>query len=167
MSTLPRAPAAVIAAFALSSCGIFISSHHDPLAYKEIHAAAQAGDLAKVTELYRRDHGVVNAKEWDNLTPLHLAVLHRHSDVVDWLLNHKANANAKTSKGITALHYAAQVGDADSARLLLKHHAEINAVDANSWTPLDRALKWHQTKLAAFLQNHGGKTHSERLRPSS
>src|ERR1700737_469050 len=103
----------IVAALAWSStrgCGLYAPSRHNTLDYKAIHAAAESGDLATVTILIKEDPRLVEAKDWANLTPLHLAVFHGHQDVVTFLLDKGANVNARTTDGITPLHEAAQIG---------------------------------------------------------
>jgi ankyrin repeat protein len=151
-----RAFLCAIVILSLSGCSIFIPSHHDPLAYKAIHAAAEGGDIAAVESLYQRDHGVVGAKDWDNLTPLHLAVLHKHYEVAVFLLDHGADVNAKSSGGITPLHFAAQNGDTRIVNLLIEHNADLRAVDSKGWTPRDRAMKWGHPDIAELLKKRGG-----------
>ena len=139
-----------------AGCSLYIPSHHDPLAYKAIDAAAEGGDVAAVQELYRRDHSVVGAKDWDNLTPLHLAVLHKHFDVAVFLIDHGADVNATSSKGITPLHFAAQNGDTRIVNFLVIHKANLKAVDSKGWTPRDRAVKWGHPDIARLLRKRGG-----------
>ena len=150
-----RAFVAAIVILSSSGCSLFIPSHHDPLAYKAIDAAAEDGDMAAVQALYRSDHGVVAAKDWDNL-PLHLAVLHKHYDVAVFLIDHGADVNAKSSKGITPLHFAAQGGDIRMINLLIIHKANLRAVDSKGWTPRDRAIKWGHPGVAELLRKRGG-----------
>lgn len=140
----------------LSGCGIFFPSHHDTLDYQPIHAAAEAGDLATVQTLVKSDRRLVQAKDWENLTPLHLAAFHGHKDVAEFLISQGANVNARTTSGVTPLHMAAQIGSQDVAQLLLDHKAKINAVDSNGWTPLARAEKWNHPDMVKFLQERGG-----------
>src|SRR5579859_3956494 len=96
-----------------NGCGIFFPSHHDTLDYQPIHAAAEAGDLATVQSLVKADRRLVEAKDWENLTPLHLAALHGHKDVAEFLINQGAEVNAETTSQVTPLHMAAQIGSQD------------------------------------------------------
>jgi ankyrin repeat protein len=139
-----------------NGCGIFFPSHHDTLDYKAIHAAAEGGDLAAVQSLVKSDRRLVEARDWENLTPLHLAAFHGHKDVVEFLISQGACVNAKTTAGVTPLHMAAQIGNQDVAQVLLDHKAKINTVDSSGWTPLARAEKWDHPDMVKFLQAHGG-----------
>src|SRR6266700_2304202 len=138
-----------------TGCGIFFPSHHNTLDYKPIHAAAEGGDLPAVQDLIKKDPSLVSAKDWDNLTPLHLAAFHGHKDVAEFLLAHGAEANAKTTAGLTPLSMAAQTGNQEVMEVLLAHGADINAVDSKGWTPLVRAQKWGHPDAAAFIREHG------------
>ena len=141
---------------AMAGCGLIISSRHDPTEYTAIAAAAEAGDLESAKAILNRDPTLLQSKDWGNLTPLHLAVVHDHEEMVDYLLAAGADVNAKTSTGITPLHEAAQNGNKQITQLLLQHAANVNAVDQQGWTPMARALKWGHPEIAAILRQHGG-----------
>jgi ankyrin repeat protein len=147
---------AAIVWLSAGGCGLYFQSHHDTLDYKPIHEAATAGDLPKVKQLVAQDRRLVAAKDWSNLTPLHLAVLHKHTDVVTFLVDHGADVNSRTSDGITPLHEAAQIGDLDLVKLLLSRGANVRAVDSTGWTPVDRAEKWQHPEVADFLRKTDG-----------
>lgn len=146
-----------IALFVFSGCGIFVASHHDPLDFKPIHAAAEEGNLPAVGDLIKKDPRLVGARDWDDLTPLHLAAFHGHKEVVEFLLEHGAEVNARTTAWVTPLHFAAQIGNREVVELLLAHKAKINAVDSKGWTPMNRAQKWGHPEMAEFLKQQGGR----------
>jgi ankyrin repeat protein len=150
--------AMILAALAVSvaGCGLVASSHHNPMDYKAVDAAAEGGNLEALKTILTRDPTLLQSKEWGDLTPLHLAVLHNHKDMVEYLLAQGANVNAKTSTGITPLHEAAQNGNKEITQLLLEHAANVNAVDNQGWTAMARAQKWGHPEIAALLQQHGG-----------
>jgi ankyrin repeat protein len=150
--------AMILAALAVSvaGCGLVVSSHHNTMDYKAVDAAAEGGNLEALKTILTRDPTLLRSKEWGDLTPLHLAVLHNHKDVVEYLLAQGSDVNAKTSTGITPLHEAAQNGNEEIIELLLEHAANVNAVDKQGWTPMVRAQKWGYLEIAALLQQHGG-----------
>ena len=93
----------------------------------EIHDAAAAGDLEKVKALLKENPADVNARDSLNgATPLVVAVINNHKDMVELLLANNADVNAKTFFGMTPLHY---VENEDVAELLLVNKADVNAKD--------------------------------------
>ena len=49
----------------------------------------------------------VNVKTTSGYTPLHMAVLHGHDDMVHLFLQHGANVNSQNHKNLTPLHISA------------------------------------------------------------
>src|ERR1035441_4930939 len=92
----------ILAALAvlMAGCGIIASSHHDPMDYKAVDAAAEGGNLETLKSILARDPTLLQSKDWGDLTPLHLAVLHNHQDVVEYLL---AQAPMSTPRPARAL----------------------------------------------------------------
>ncbi len=81
--------------------------------------AAMGGDLAKIKELVSA--GVqVNLATDKGLSPLMLACFRNHKDVVEFLLQKKAQVNAKDATGMTALMAAAKQGNVDILKALVK-----------------------------------------------
>ena len=146
----------ILAWSSVGGCEFIFPSHHDALDYQPIHEAAQSGNLTKVKELLTKNPLLIEAKDWADLTPLHLAVLHGQQDIVVFLLDKGAKVNSKTSDGVTPLHEAAQTGNLEVVKVLLAHGADIHAVDSKEWTPFDRAEKWQHPDVANFLRQKGG-----------
>ena len=84
----------------------------------------------------------VNAKNDDNRTPLHFAMIRGTPKIVEMLIKNGANVNAQTKSKETPLHGVAN-GDSDKhyaiAELLLNNGADVNLKDTNDKTPLDVA----------------------------
>jgi ankyrin repeat protein len=102
----------------------------------EIHSAAMAGDLEKVKMLVKTDPELVLSKDKQGLTPLHWAAQNGPTEMVEFLLAHKADVNAKGDRGTTPLHMAQALGHLDTVKLLLANNAEVNARDNYGRTPL-------------------------------
>jgi ankyrin repeat protein len=62
-----------------------------------------AGDILKVKELLEK-HTPYTAQDYYSKTPLHLAVLEGHEEVVKELLDYRVNTATTDFKGRTALH---------------------------------------------------------------
>lgn len=84
----------------------------------------ESGDLEKIDN------------EFQNATPLHVAVEHRAAPIVKWLVQRGYPLDAQDDLGETALHRASRIGDVDSVRLLLEALANGEARDFSGRTPL-------------------------------
>jgi ankyrin repeat protein len=63
-----------------------------------------------------------------------------NDEMVEMLLEHKAQVNAQNAQGLAALHCASQAGDIHSAALLIHAGAKLNLRSANGFTPIVWAL---------------------------
>ncbi len=99
-------------------------------------------------------------------TPLHLAVLSDQQQIVEFLIQERANINAKAKDqhGGTPLHWAAAQGRLDIARQLINAGADVNAKDNHRFTPLDATNYDHESEkkakieIAKLLREKGGKS---------
>lgn len=60
----------------------------------------------------------VDVAAGDGLTPLHVAVIRNHSDIVQILLAAGSNINYKTHEKMTPLHFAASRGYLDLVNII-------------------------------------------------
>jgi len=102
-----------------------------------LHWAAQQGFTDIVA--YLVDKGAnINAKEKMRYTPLALAAIGGHLDIVK-ILQTDSNIDMKNIDGCSALHIAATNGFPDIVVFLLKHRADIDLQDNLKFTSLARA----------------------------
>ncbi|KAK3871520.1 hypothetical protein Pcinc_023328 [Petrolisthes cinctipes] len=126
-----------------------------------LHAAAFKGSAQIVKILLEKVKGTppgVDVTDNDGFTPLMVAALKGHTDVVKELLGYGADLNARTSTiGYTALHFAS---DSLSCRgvvtALLEHGANVNARTKDSATPLHYAAEYNNLPLVKVLLSHPG-----------
>ena len=98
--------------------------------------AAEHGRLEEVEELLQSNANIEAKGGVYRNTPLHLATRYGHRDIVDLLLEKKAQIEAKDRDQTTPLHLAAHFGHRDIVDLLLEKKADIEAKDKCQSTPL-------------------------------
>lgn len=86
----------------------------------------------------------VNCTDKNGSTPLILASLNGHKDVVYLLLQYSANIHATDSQGNSALHMAAWQNRPDVVELLLLNGASVDLPNAMGSTPLHFACQYCQ-----------------------
>ena len=83
-----------------------------------------------------------NVNHQDNYgrSPLHVAAAVDYAEMVEFLLQNKANIDIKTSgEEQTAMHYAAKNDAINAIQMLLGYGADIDARDSKNRTPLQVA----------------------------
>ncbi|XP_074864593.1 ankyrin repeat domain-containing protein 27 isoform X2 [Carettochelys insculpta] len=97
----------------------------------------------------------VNVTNQDGFTPLHVAAMHGHSELVCLLLKHGANISAKNANQAVPLHLACQQGHFQVVKCLVDCNAKQNKKDVHGNTPLIYACLNGQHEIVALLLEHG------------
>ncbi|OQS05612.1 ankyrin repeat protein [Thraustotheca clavata] len=97
----------------------------------------------------------INRKNNDGSTPLHIAVLNGHYNIVQLLITKGAEINAVDKDEMTPLHYAAWCNESEIVTLLLSFVAKINATDNAGRSPLHLAIEENNTNIASQLIEKG------------
>ncbi|XP_068550045.1 ankyrin repeat domain-containing protein 27 isoform X2 [Anas acuta] len=97
----------------------------------------------------------VNVSNQDGFTPLHMAALHGHSELVSLLLKHGASVSAKNAQHAVPLHLACQKGHFQVVKRLMDYNAKQNKRDIYGNTPLIYACLNGQYETSALLLQHG------------
>lgn len=124
-----------------------------PDGFPIIALAAFLGQLQVVEYLAAHgadvDASATNGSGYNALTG---AVTSGHVAVVQWLLEHGANANYRYSAGYSPLLTAAANGRLDIAKLLLAHGADPHATTSDGKSPLSLAIERNHPEVAAIFQ---------------
>jgi ankyrin repeat protein len=100
-------------------------------------------------------HGTEAFPRKPRTTLLMVAVIARHEEVAERLLERGAQVDARDEYGFTALNMAISVRRADLVQLLLDNHADPNATNELKMPPLSWALMMKQTPIAILLLKAG------------
>jgi len=124
-----------------------------------LHPAAGEGDTEIIQVLL--DCKVdINAKCYDDKTPLHLALENwapNYFDTIRLLVEYGADPNARMADGSTPLHLTSSRGTVEVARLLLKYGADVEAVDRDGRTAFQVASQKGRYEITEFLSIYGTK----------
>ena len=122
-----------------------------------IHQAVFDGNIEAIKQAIA-DGVDVNSKGIGGFTPLLIAAMEGHNEVVELLISKGADVDARWhGDGATPLRFAAARGYKEIVELLISKGADVNAKAVTGETPLDYA-KGETTDL---LRKHSGKTGEE------
>lgn len=116
-----------------------------------LHYAAEKG-FVRIVELLLEFGSDVNAKDYQEQTPLHCAAEHKNLTLLP-LLKSGSNVHLKDVHGKTALHYAVINKAVIGCHLLLKFGSDVNAKDNNGKTPLHYAAENGATLFFEYLHD--------------
>lgn len=125
-----------------------------------LHCAVETGRNA-VLELLTARGADLNARDGQNITPLHLAAVKNNAEACRILIDAGSSVDVTgfTSRDgsaeSTPLHLAAESGAREAVELLLSRGANVNAVNNFQRTPLFWARKAGKTDVAELLAAHG------------
>jgi ankyrin repeat protein len=121
--------------------------------------AARCGSLPSARDAVSSGADIQYRRSWyytlRDMTPLHMAALEGHADIVQVLLQHRADPKATNPDLFTPLHAAARRGHAAAAALLLKAGADPNAMDQIFGTPLHEAVQRGHPEVVRLLLKAG------------
>ncbi len=109
----------------------------------------EKGFTEKAATLIQGNANIVQKKNNQGCTALHIAAKKGYVDLVKLILSNGANINAKDSEGYTPLLLAEN--HLEVVELLLANNADINASQNWGWTILLSAAKWDNTELARIV----------------
>jgi ankyrin repeat protein len=129
----------------------------------DVFAATGLGDLESARRLVIANPSLARARDHEQQTPLHWAVLTDQLPFTAFWLEAGVPPSAKNLAGQTALHIAAARGLTGQVTRLLAARSPTGARDTNGWTPLDVAIQAKHTEaIRLLLADKSGGSHPER-----
>lgn len=118
--------------------------------HKELLTACTEGNVKVVKELIACHQALVNEQNEKGATPLFLACQYGHLEIVQLLIDNKAEIELAKHNGSTPLLAACYNGHLSTAELLIHHGAAVNHMNNEGWSPLIYACNnrhWHLVEL--------------------
>ncbi len=119
---------------------------------EEIYKELNSNSPEKALELLKQNPLLISSQNGSKETPLHVAALRGHKDVVVWLVANGAELNPVAYNGFTPLHI---VKTADVARILIKAGGNLSALDNWELTPLRHAAQDKNLEVMAAILESG------------
>ena len=94
-------------------------------------------------------------------TPLHIAAIAGHHEIIDILMNNGANSEATERKGLTPIHLAVGFKRYKALNVLIKNKANINAITPELSTPLHIAVRQDFKDGVQLLLKNGAEIESK------
>ena len=120
----------------------------------EIHDAVQQGDIDSVKALIQESIELVDLREENGHTPLHLAAAGGNVEIAEFLISKNADVNALNNVNQSVLLYAAYFGNGEIAEMLISKGARLNDQDIFGRAPLHYAARQHSIgALLPLIEN--------------
>lgn len=94
---------------------------------------------------------IINKRNKDGTSALHLAVISEQKELVEYLINKEANLDITDKYGRTPLIYAVNLRNEELAKLLINNGADLDLQDNLKYTALIYTIVSRQTKLSKYL----------------
>jgi ankyrin repeat protein len=127
--------------------------------YNSLMVAAANGELSEIIRLHNSIESIEERKRaadersgWNDTTPLLLATVAGHFEIVEYLiLNFQADVNITDSALNTAMILASEHGYLSIVQLLDQHHADIDSHNQSGQSPVLVAVEKGHTNIVEYL----------------
>ena len=107
---------------------------------------------------------IINCKDDNGWTPLHLAAETNASTMILAFCDKVAEKEMATKLGNTPLLVAAMAGNEEAMKALLAKKANPNVANTHKWTPVHYAAVANNAQMLELLHQHGGELQSTTLK---
>jgi ankyrin repeat protein len=123
----------------------------------DLFNAVRFGSVEKVRSLLTRNKEIVDAFDLNGYNAAHWAAKSGSVDMMEVLVEFKANLNIQTQADskMLPIHWAASDGKLAMIQYLLAQRCDINSLDGNGCTPAIVATQHEQATCVVYLVQHG------------
>ena len=126
-----------------------------PVMNYQIFDAIKQGEVTTVKELLKKDPNLLNIRDKDERTLLHVAARCINLDLIELLVSNGASVNVKDNNGVTPLHSVVYRGNIEAVELLISNGADVNIQHKSGGTPLHCAAYGGHKEVAELLLEKG------------
>jgi hypothetical protein len=131
--------------------------------WKPIHSAVRWNKFEEAKSLLVSPEAVNCVDTSNGNTPIHIAAQNGHIDLLNFLIERKADVNAKNGKGNSPIHMAISYDYYDCVKALVEAGGDINAVNAAGY-PGHKGIDGDKCiPLCALIQTAESKSASDAL----
>lgn len=136
--------------------GLLFIWNHAVLLADNIHEAAAKGNREEVITMLKKDPALLDQRDLNGKTPLHLACRNSRNQVARYLIDQGANLDIRDENKFTALHFAAVSGNLELVRILLENGSK-SLNDGATWnnTPLHLSCERGYPVVVEYLLDNG------------
>lgn len=121
---------------------------------EEVARAARRGEV-KLLESLLEKRATTSFSDQYGLTPLHIAALKGHRDIVMLLAEYGADLDCQDNGGHTPLHLAVEGSCIQTVEVLVNKGADVNVKSKSDATPLHLSRMLHRDDIAQILLDFG------------
>jgi len=128
----------------------------DILPMVDIFEASVAGETQSVLAKLQENPDLLESRNADGWTPLHLAAFFGTPELINALLDRGASVDARSGNAManTPLHAAVAGGKTENVAALVKRGADVNAQQSGGWTALHGAAQSGNREMVEVLIAH-------------
>ena len=118
-------------------------------------SAARQGDLARVKSLLAGNHRLLDTPAYAERTALWWAAATGHTEILQYLIEQKADLARKDAQGWTAMHAAAARNQVAAMKVLAQYDGAVGVPDNRGRTEMHAAAAGRNIEAVAFLFAQG------------
>jgi ankyrin repeat protein len=122
-----------------------------------LHYAVAQGHKAAANLLIEKKPQIINAKDNDGLTAVHLAIENGNTKLLALLISKRASIQERDNSDFLPIHHAAGHGREQAITLLINAGASVTEKSEGGMTPLHHAVAYGRTNVIDLLLKYGAK----------